>query len=191
MNLKEVLGDAYKEGMTFEEVETALEKVTIPEDNSAEIERLKNALSKSNSEAAGYKKQLREKMTEDEQKKQKEQEEREELQNKYDKLLRESVIAKNKAKLVALGYEEALADETAEAMADGDSDKVFANQQKHLASFEKKVRAEALKDTPKPTPDGDSKTMTLEKFRKLSPTERHKFYTEHPDEYKELYGGNE
>lgn len=191
MNLKEVLGDAYKEGMTLEEVETALESVTIPEDNSAEIERLKNALSKSNSEAAGYKKQLREKMTEDEQKKQKEQEEREELQNKYDKLLRESVIAKNKAKLVALGYEEALADETAEAMADGDSDKVFANQQKHLASFEKKVRAEALKDTPKPTPDGDSKTMTLEKFRKLNPTERHKFYTEHPEEYKELYGGNE
>lgn len=191
MNLKEVLGDVYKEGMTFEEVEAALEKVTVPEDNSAEIERLKNALSKSNSEAAGYKKQLREKMTEDEQKKQKEQEEREELQNKYDKLLHESVIAKNKAKLVALGYEEALADETAEAMADGDSDKVFANQQKHLASFEKKVRAEALKDTPKPTPDGDSKTMTLEKFRKLNPTERHKFYTEHPEEYKELYGGNE
>lgn len=191
MNLKEVLGDAYKEGMTFEEVETALESVTIPEDNSAEIERLKNALSKSNSEAAGYKKQLREKMTEDEQKKQREQEEREELQNKYDKLLRESVIAKNKAKLVALGYDESLADETAEAMADGDSEKVFANQQKHLASFEKKVRAEALKHTPKPTPDGDSKTMTLEKFRKLNPAERHKFYTEHPEEYKELYGGNE
>lgn len=191
MNLKEVLGDAYKEGMTFEEVESALESVTIPEDNSAEIERLKNALSKSNSEAAGYKKQLREKMTEDEQKKQKEQEEREELQNKYDKLLRESVIAKNKAKLVALGYDESLADETAEAMADGDSEKVFANQQKHLASFEKKVRAEALKNTPKPTPDGDSKTMTLEKFRKLDPAERHKFYTEHPDEYKELYGGKE
>lgn len=191
MNLKKVLGDAYKEGMTFEEVETALESVTIPEDNSAEIERLKNALSKSNSEAAGYKKQLREKMTEDEQKKQREQEEREELQNKYDKLLRESVIAKNKAKLVALGYDESLADETAEAMADGDSEKVFTNQQKHLASFEKKVRAEALKNTPKPTPDGDSKTMTLEKFRKLDPAERHKFYTEHPDEYKELYGGKE
>ena len=130
-------------------------------------------------------------MTEDEQKKQREQEEREELQNKYDKLLRESVIAKNKAKLVALGYDESLADETAEAMADGDSEKVFANQQKHLASFEKKVRAEALKNTPKPTPDGDSKTMTLEKFRKLDPAERHKFYTEHPDEYNELYGGKE
>lgn len=53
------------------------------------------------------------------------------------------------------------------------------------------VRAEALKNTPKPTPDGDSKTMTLEKFRKLDPMERHKFSEEHPEEYKELYGGKE
>lgn len=60
-----------------------------------------------------------------------------------------------------MGYEEKLADATAEAMADGDTEKVFANQKKHLENVEKKVRAEALKDTPKPTPDGDSKTMTL------------------------------
>ena len=177
--------------MSVEELEAALENVSMPEDNSAELERLRTALSKSNSEAANYKKQLREKMTEDEAKKQKEQEERDELQSKYDKLLRESVISKNKAKLIALGYEEALADETAIAMVDGDSEKVFANQQKHLTSFEKKIRAEALKNTPKPTPDGDSKTMTLEKFRKLNPMERHVFETEHPDEYKELYGGKE
>ena len=160
-------------------------------DNASELEKQKAAVSKANSEAAEWKRKHNALLSEDEQKKQREQEEREELQNKYDKLLRESVIAKNKAKLVALGYDESLADETAEAMADGDSEKVFANQQKHLASFEKKVRAEALKNTPKPTPDGDSKTMTLEKFRKLDPAERHKFYTEHSDEYKELYGGKE
>ena len=75
--------------------------------------------------------------------------------------------------------------------ANGDTEKVFANQQKHLEAYGKKIRAEALKDTPKPTPDGDGKTMTLEKFRKLNPAERHKFYTEYPEEYKELYGGNE
>ena len=69
-------------------------------------------------------------------------------------------------------------------------EKVFANQKKHLDSVEKRVRADALKDTPKPTPDGDSKTMTLEKFRKLSPAERAAFFEEHPEEYKELYGGN-
>lgn len=132
----------------------------------------KDIFDKTASELAAKKKELNEKLTEDEQKKQKEQEEREELQSKYDKLLRESEVSKFKAKLLGMGYEEKLADATAEAMADGDTEKVFANQKKHLENVEKKVRAEALKDTPKPTPDGDSKTMTLEKLRKMSPQER-------------------
>jgi len=76
-------------------------------------------------------------------------------------------------------------------MTDGDTDKVFANQQKYLEAYGKKVRAEALKDTPKPTPDGDGKIMTLEKFRKMSPQERYEYSVEHPTEYKQLYGGNE
>lgn len=33
--------------------------------------------------------------------------------------------------------------------------------------------------------------MTLEKFRALTPTERYQFSVNHPDEYKNLYGGNE
>jgi len=95
-----------------------------------------------------------------------------------------------------MGYEEKLADATAEAMADGDTEKVFANQKKHLENVEKKVRAEALKDTPKPTPDGDSKAMTLEKLRKMSPQERYEYSVKNPEDYKALYnttetGGNE
>ena len=61
MDLKELLGEAYKEGMTFEEVEAALKDITPPDTSTAEVTRLKAALSKANSEAAGYKKQLREK----------------------------------------------------------------------------------------------------------------------------------
>ena len=38
---------------------------------------------------------------------------------------------------------------------------------------------------------GDPTEMTLEKFRALSPMERHTFSIEHPEEYKNLYGGNE
>ena len=34
-------------------------------------------------------------------------------------------------------------------------------------------------------------SMTLEKFRGLSPAERYDFSVNHPDEYKNLYGGNE
>lgn len=176
--------------MSAEDKLKALEALDLPDpDYSGYVK--KESFDKTASELAALKKQLKEKMTDDEAAKQKEQEEREELQNKYEKLLRESEIAKNKAKLVALGYEEKLADETAEAMADGNLEKVFVNQKKHLDSFEKKVRAEALKDTPKPTPDGGSKTMTLEKFRKMSLAERAAFYAEHQEEYKELYGGKE
>ena len=151
----------------------------------------KEVFDKTASELAAKKKELTEKLTEDEQKRIKEQEEREELENKYNRLLHESEVSKHKAKLLGMGYDEKLAEETAEAMANGEMDKVFANQKKHLDAFEKKVRAEALKNTPKPTPDGDGKTMTLEKFRGMSAEERYKFSIEHPNEYKELYGGKE
>lgn len=38
---------------------------------------------------------------------------------------------------------------------------------------------------------GGDGSMTLEKFRGLSPAERYDFSVNHPDEYKNLYGGNE
>ena len=149
MNIKDLLKDAYKEGMSVEDIEAALAGIELPTDNSAEIERLKTALSKSNSEAADYKKQLREKMSEDERKAKEDADKMEDLQTKYDALLKESTISKNKARLIALGYDDALAGEVAEAMAEGDTEKVFAAQKKHLDSVEKKVREEVLKDTPK------------------------------------------
>ena len=46
MNIKDLLKDAYKEGMTLEDVEKALESIELPADGSAEIDRLKAALSK-------------------------------------------------------------------------------------------------------------------------------------------------
>lgn len=178
------------DAMSAEDKVKALEALSIPEPDFSHHVK-KDVFDKTASELAALKKQLKEKMSDDEIAKQREKEEREELQSKYEKLLRETEVAKNKAKLVALGYDETLADETAEAMAEGDLEKVFVNQKKHLDTFEKKVRAEALKDTPKPTPDGDTKTMTLEKLRKMSHAERYTYSVEHPEEYKELYGGKE
>lgn len=180
--------------MTAEEKLKALEALDLPDpDYSGYVS--KEQFDKTASELAAKKKELSEKLTEDEKKKQEEQEQREELQKKYDTLLRESTVSKNKAKLLGLGYEEKLADETAEAMADGNLEKVFANQKKHLDAVEKRVRAEVLKETPKPKGDGDSKTMTLKQLREMSPADRMKFSQEHPEEYKELYtndtGGKE
>lgn len=155
----------------------------------------KDVFDKTASELAAKKKELNAKLSEDEKKRRQEQEDREKLQSAYDQLLRDSKISKFKAELLAMGYEDKLASETAEAMVDGDNDKVFANQKKQLEVVQKAARAEALKNTPKPQPDGDGKAMTLTEFRKLSPQERYAFAEKNPEDYKALYntdtGGNE
>lgn len=155
----------------------------------------KDVFDKTASELAAKKKELNAKLSEDEKKRRQEQEDREKLQSAYDQLLRDSKISKFKAELLAMGYEDKLASETAEAMVDGDNDKVFANQKKQLEVVQKAARAEALKKTPKPQPDGDGKAMTLTEFRKLSPQERYAFAEKNPEDYKALYntdtGGNE
>ena len=68
MKIKDLLKDAYKEGMTVEEIETALADVEFPADQTAEVERLTKALSKSNSENAEWKKKHREALSEEERK---------------------------------------------------------------------------------------------------------------------------
>ena len=190
MNIKDLLKDAYREGMTIEEIEQALEGIELPSDNSAEIDRLKNALSKSNSEAADYKRQLKDKMSAEELKAKEDAEKWEEMEKNYNALLKKDAISTNKAKLLALGYEESLADDTAEAMVNGELDKVFANQKKHLESVEKKIKSDILKNTPKPDGGKSSDEMTKEKLRAMSAQDRYTYSVEHPEEYKQIYGGN-
>lgn len=176
--------------MSPEDKLKALEEFDIPDpDYSGYVK--KDLYDKTASELAAKKKELKDKLTDEEQAKLEREQETQELRDNYQKLLRESNISKATAKFLALGYDDKLAAETAEAYVDGDTEKVFANQQKAQAAFEKRIRADALKDTPKPTPDGDSKTMTLKQLRAMTPQERYQYSVEHPSEYKELYGGNE
>ena len=190
MKLKDLLKDAYKEGITVEEIESVLADVEIPADQSAEIERLKAALTKSNSENAEWKKKHREALSEEERKAQEMADRLKQLEEQNATLLRESSVSKHKAKFLGMGYEEALASDAAVAMADGDMDKLFSYQQKHQEALEKKIRADALKSTPKPVPNMDGGPVTREHVAKMSMDDRIKFYEEHPAEYKEIYGGN-
>ena len=190
MKLKDLLKDAYKDGMTVEEIESALAEVGIPADQSAEIERLKTALSKSNSENAEWKKKHREALSEEERKAQEMADRMKQLEEQNAALLRESNVSKHKAKFLGMGYEEALAHDAAVAIADGDMEKLFSYQQKHQEALEKKIRAEALKSTPKPVPNKGNGPVTRDQVAKMSMDDRIKFYQERPDEYKEIYGGN-
>lgn len=146
--LSDLLGKAYKEGMTEDEISAALE--TVGQGNEAEVNRLKAALSKANSEAADYKKQLRGKQSEDEANAAAQKEEHDRLAQENADLKRSIALSERKAKLLAMGYDESLATETATAMVDGDMDKVMANQSKYLEVQKKAIQADHMRKTPRP-----------------------------------------
>lgn len=146
--LSDLLGKAYKEGMTEDEISAALE--TVGQGNEAEVNRLKTALSKANSEAADYKKQLRGKQSEDEANAAAQKEEHDRLAQENADLKRSIALSERKAKLLAMGYDESLATETATAMVDGDMDKVMANQSKYLEVQKKDIQADHMRKTPRP-----------------------------------------
>lgn len=139
------------ESMTAEQKVEALLKVEVPErvDLSGYIQ--KSQFDKVSSELAEAKKTIKSKMTEDEAAKAQADADRKALEDKYTELLRKSTIAEHTARFIAMpGYDEKLARETAEALFDGNMDKVFENQQKANAAYEKKLRAEMVKQDPKP-----------------------------------------
>lgn len=146
--LSDLLGDAYKEGMTEDEISVALQG--IGDGNTAEMNRLKTALSKANSEAADYKKQLRSKQSDDEVTAAAQKEEREKLLQENADLKRLIALSERTAKLLAMGYDEKLAESTATAMVDGDMDTVLANQSKYLEVQKKNISADMMRKTPRP-----------------------------------------
>ena len=149
----------------------------------------KHVFDKKASEAAELNKQLRSRMSEEEAKKQKEAEERAALLARVEELEREKTITGYTNSFLSLGYDEKTAKATAEALATGDMDLVFINQKKHIESREKLLRAELLKETPPPT-GGKTVTKTREDILKMTLAEQVKFAQEHPEQYKEIYGGN-
>lgn len=157
-------------------------------DNSAELERMKNAVSKANSEAAAWKKKHNELLGEEERKKQEQADHLAQVEKELADLRKEKTVSEYAAKFLGMGYEESLAKETAQAMADGDTEKVFANQVKFNDALKKAAIADKLKSTPRPGVGSDGgSVMTLKKLRTLSDEEYEKFATEHPEEYKALY----
>lgn len=164
--LSDLLGKAYKEGMTEDEISAALE--SIGQGNDAEVNRLKAALSKANSEAADYKKQLRSKQSADEAAAATQKEEHDRLTQENAELKRSIALTDKKSKLLAMGYDETLATETATAMVDGDMDKVLANQNKYLEVQKKAIQADAMRKTPRPAPGGDGTGGGVDYAKKIA-----------------------
>lgn len=132
--------------MTPEQKIAALEALEY-EDHAAELERYKSAVSKANSEAAEWKRKHNDLLSEEDRKKQERDEEFNSMKEELEQLKKDKLIASHKAEFLALGYDDALATETAQAMADGDAAKVFANQKRFLESHDKAYKAQLMGDT--------------------------------------------
>lgn len=144
------------DGMTAEQKVEALLKLDIPERIDMSKYVSKETADKYASEAAEYKKQLKGKMTAEEAAKAEQEKAMKEMQDKYNELLKQSTIANHTAKYLAMpGYDEKLARETAEALFDGNMDKVFENQKKANEAYEKKLKADAMKGMKGPAKGDD------------------------------------
>ena len=117
-------------------------------DDGAEVKRLKDALSKSNSEAASYKRQLHEKMTADEQKEAERAEHEAAVQEELKTYRMKDAISTYEKAYLAAGYSADLAASTAKAQAEGDLETVLANQKAFLETKQKELEDAALKKQP-------------------------------------------
>lgn len=139
-------------------------------------------------EAADYKKKWKATLSEKEQLEIDEAEKRKTMETELAELKNEKALSDHKSKLVAIGYDEKLAAETAKALVDGDMDKVFENQKKFALDKEKAIKKDLLKNTPEPPSGGGSDKITKDQFDKMSYRQRTELYNTDKDLYKELTG---
>lgn len=156
-NIPDLLGEAYHEGMTNDEIVEALQNVTLPQDRSDEVERLKKAFDKSASETAEYKRQLRARQTEEEKR-------QAEMDEKYQKMEKENADMKKRiavseltTKFITSGLDAETALKSAQAAYEGNIDVVIEAYNTKISSVKESVKAELMAETPSIT--GGSSTQ--------------------------------
>jgi hypothetical protein len=136
------------ESMSAEEKLTALEQYEFDLPSATNEDKLKQALSKANAEAASWKKQYKEKLTEAERAEADRAEAEKAMRDELDTLRREQTVSKLEAQYLAAGYSPELASASAQAQADGDTATVLANQLAFIEATKKDLEARALGNQP-------------------------------------------
>ena len=159
MDIKKMLGDAYKDDMTVEELLKALEAVSEPA-KSTEPTVAKSTFDKMAADLADMKRKAKEKMTEEERAAQ----ERKELEDRL--LASERAVARMKQErsFEEGGYDSKTAATLAEALEKGDMSGFMKAHSEYMAEAMKKreadIRAELLKATPKIPQGGEEAEPT-------------------------------
>ena len=111
------------------------------------------------------------------------------LRKMVEELQKDKQIATYTNQYLGLGYDKMLAEETAQAVVNGDTAKVFENQQKFLGEYEKKIKADLMKSSPKLGGGEPDKPITKDELNKMSMEDRFNYIQNHPDTAKTLLGG--
>ena len=137
-----------------------------PATDTDEVIKLKNALSNANSQAAEYKRALREKQSEQE-RAEAERAEREAARDaEIKELRRDKTVSKRLASCLSLGYDTESAAQMAEATAnltDDEADTLFNSQKTFLEAKTKELEAAALNKQPTLTPGAPPTAAEAEK----------------------------
>lgn len=140
------------DGMTAEDKVKALLgqefEVLAPQTDSTELNKLKAALSKSNSEAAEYKRLLREKQTEAERAEAERAEKDREREELLHSLLEEKRVSTYKAQLMAAGVDPDTADLMAKSLPEGVADEYFLATKSFLDNQRQKLLTESINKQP-------------------------------------------
>lgn len=157
--------EGYDESMTADEKLALLEKweAPAPDESQQDGEKAqprigyipKKDFDKVSSELAAAKKQLRSRMSEDEQKEADRQALLEAKDAELATLRRDKSLGNKKASFMGVGYDEELADTASLALEDDDDDALFAAMRKYNANLEKALRAKILAETPHPPSSDD------------------------------------
>ena len=147
-NIPDLLGDAYVEGMSAEDIVKALESVNLPKDRSDEVERMKKAYDKVASEVADYKKQLKAKMSEEEKRTAEEAERIQKIEQENADLKKQVAISNLTSKFVASGLDKETAIKCAEASCTGDIDTIINSYNAKLSDVKEKAKAELISESP-------------------------------------------
>lgn len=150
--------------------------------------KLKKATDKASSEAASFKKQLREKQSADEIALQEKAEREAERELQFQELLKENQVNKLEKNFLALGYTEQEAHEASIAQYEGDTDVLFKIQSSVQARMIKDKEAEWLKSRPDVMAGVGSEetTVTKEQFNNMTFAEKVQFKSKYPETYRKF-----
>lgn len=169
-DIKTLLGDRYKEGMTDTEIVAAMQEVTLPDMAQfvpkSDYERLKTASDNNASEAKSWKDKYNNTLSDAERQKQAAEEARLATEHRLAELERKDKISSTKDKYIASGFSVELAQATAEAFVDGNMDAVLENIAKHATDVATEAKDKALKGTPTPPASGDSQSVVIDHLKK-------------------------